>query len=491
MLAHLFDRKLDITSATRAAGRRSLAMIEFDLDGVVLDANEVFLKLMGYDLEEVKGKHHRMFVEETARESPAYSEFWQSLRLGEHRVAQFKRIAKGGREVWMEGSYSPVLGSDGKPIRVVKIASDVTAEKTLHMDLLGQVTAINRSNAVIEFDVDGTIRTANEKSLNLLGYELADVVGQHHRIFVEPEYRSSQEYLDFWAELRRGEYKSARFKRIGRGGKVVWIQASYNPIFDLAGRLTKVVKYAVDVTLTAGSVQDLDHNFSEIDGAIGRSTEQACAAAISVSETTSGVQIMAASTEQLASSVREIADTMVRSKSATDTAHAETKLADDATQRLSAASKSMEGMVELIRSIAGQINLLALNATIESARAGEAGKGFAVVASEVKNLASQARSATDQISQEITSLRVVSDEVVAALGVIKKSIDTVRDYVTGTASAVEEQSAVTQDLSLNMQRTAASVVGINDNMNEITAAVSEAAQAAGTARRLARQIALG
>lgn len=476
-------------AATLAAFGRAQAIIEFDLGGNILTANPNFLTTMGYELSEIVGRHHRMFIEPADRDNPEYKQFWERLNRGEHQVAQFKRIGKNGREVWIEASYNPVLAADGRPFKIVKTATDVTRHKLEYADLLGQVSAINKSQAVIEFDLDGTIRTANALFLEALGYSLAEVVGHHHRMFVDPAYCTTSEYDDFWSNLRSGRCRSGQFKRFGKSGKPVWIEASYNPIFDLNGKPFKIVKYATDVTKQVQVLNQLNHSFGEIDGAVERSTEQASLAVASVSETSNGVQTMAASAEELAASVCEIAVAMVRSKTATDTAHMETNAADEATQRLTVASRSMEGIVELIRNIAGQINLLALNATIEAARAGEAGKGFAVVASEVKNLASQSRNATDQISQEIAALKTVSSDVVIALGVIKTSIDTVRDHVTATAGAVEEQSVVTQNLSANMQTASANVLAINDNMSEISGAVNQAAQAVNAAKDAAQLLA--
>jgi methyl-accepting chemotaxis protein len=300
-------------------------------------------------------------------------------------------------------------------------------------------------------------------------------------MFVDPAYRASAEYRAFWEKLKRGEFEAAQFKRIGKGGKEVWIEASYNPILDMNGRPFKVVKFATDITAQVAMLAQfkslIDKNFTEIEGAIDQSSNQADAAANAVQTTTGSIQTMAASAEELAASVREIAAMMARSKASTDAAHTQTALADTATQRLTQTSESMGKIIALIRNIAGQINLLALNATIEAARAGEAGKGFAVVASEVKSLAQQAANATNLIAAEIENLQSVSGEVVGALVDIGKSIDQVRDFVAGTASAVEEQSAVTQDMSSRMQTTAIDIAAINDNMTEISAAVGQAAQA--------------
>ena len=359
-----------------------------------------------------------------------------------------------------------------------------------NLDYAAQINSIRRTRGVIEFTVDGMIVSANENFLNAMGYRLEEVVGKHHRMFVEPSQQNSHEYTEFWQQLARGKYQEAQFKRIAKGGREVWIEGSYNPTMDENGKVAKVVKFASDVTSQVTLLSNLktivDQNFGEIDGALTHSSEQAQIATGAVQTTSGSVQAMAASAEELAASVREITDTMAKSKTAVDAAHRELSDADRAIRKLSAMSNSMVGIVTLIRDIAGQINLLALNATIESARAGEAGKGFAVVASEVKSLARQASSATDKIAQEINSLQVVSNEVATALGTVGTSISTVLEYVTATASAVEEQSVVTQEMSTAMQQTAGTVTAINDNMAEITAAVKQVGQAVSNTRNAAQ-----
>ncbi len=226
----------------------SMAVIEFDLDGTVLTANDNFLKTLGYALSEIQGQHHSLFVDESYRSSDAYRAFWAKLRRGEFDAGEYKRIGKGGREVWIQASYNPVRDADGRITKVVKYAQDVTARSEQLADFAGQVAAISRSNAVIEFDLDGTIRHANENFLAVLGYQLADVAGKHHSMFVDDGYKASSEYREFWAKLGRGEFHSGEYRRLGRGGKEVFINASYNPIRDRDGRLVKVVKYATDVT---------------------------------------------------------------------------------------------------------------------------------------------------------------------------------------------------------------------------------------------------
>ncbi len=228
---------------------RVQAIIEFDLEGRVLTANDNFLQIFGYGLDEIVGQHHRLFCEPAYAESAEYAELWKDLQRGEHFEAEFKRLAKDGREIWLRASYNPVMGDDGKPVRVVKFATDVTAEKLQTAEFEGKIEAINRSQAVIEFELDGHIITANDNFLRIFGYELDEIVGRHHRMFCEPGYAESRAYEDFWQKLGQGEYEADEFKRLTRDGSEVWLQASYNPILDVEGRPRKIVKFATDITL--------------------------------------------------------------------------------------------------------------------------------------------------------------------------------------------------------------------------------------------------
>jgi methyl-accepting chemotaxis protein len=418
-----------------AAIGRAQAVIEFDLDGTIITANQNFLTTLGYQLEEIRGKHHSMFVSPEERGSAAYREFWAKLGRGEFQSAEYKRFGKGGKEVWILASYNPILDDAGRPFKVVKFASDITAEKLKAANYAGQIEAIGKSQAVIEFGMDGRVLTANDNFLNALGYSLAEIEGKHHSMFVPPEQRDGEAYRAFWANLNRGDFQSGEFERVGRGGKQVWIQASYNPIRDLNGKPFKVVKYATDTTAQV----------------IARMR----------SEKVRGMmETVAAGAEELNASVREISEAMSKSRETALTAVGRVESADQQAQRLAEAAESMSSIVQLIGDITGQINLLALNATIESARAGEAGRGFAVVASEVKNLANQAKQATDKIEQEIGNLNGISGDVVEALNSIKKAIQDVSEFVTSTAAAVEEQSTVTNEMSNGMQRAAAEAASI-------------------------------
>lgn len=237
----------DLTAVYQALDRVQ-AIIEFDLEGTVLSANQNFLDLFGYKLEEIAGKHHRMFCDPVYAESDDYAEFWNKLRRGELNCAEFKRLGKGGKEIWLRASYNPVFDDKGNPVRVVKFATDVTASKLQIAEYEGMVRAIRRAQAVIEFDLDGRVISANENFLRIFGYTLDEVVGKHHRIFCEPGYAESAGYARFWQKLARGEYVADEFKRVSKEGAEVWLQASYNPILDMEGRPLKVVKFASDIT---------------------------------------------------------------------------------------------------------------------------------------------------------------------------------------------------------------------------------------------------
>ena len=422
---------------------KSQAVVHLAMDGTFLDANDVLLNLFGYERADVVGRNHRMFVDPAAVDEWEYTSFWQKLRAGEYRQGEFKRFASGHRGVWIQASYNPILDMDGRPFKVVKFASDVTAAKMKAADHGGQFEAINRSQAVIQFDLDGTVLDANENFCNAMGYRLGEIRGRNHRMFVEPTYAAGRAYEEFWQRLRRGEFFSAIFERVGRNGRKVSIQASYNPILDLNGRPFKVVKYATDVT---------------------RNMEARTRAVGATAQTLSNVQSVAAAAEQMSTSVSEIAEVMVRSKDAVDGIHGKAHIADQAQIRLRAAAQAMDGVVQAITKIAEQINLLALNATIEAVRAGEAGKGFVIVANEVKSLANQATGATARILEEITAMQEVSDEVAGTLGSITTGIASVQEFVTQATASIEEQSAVTREISVSMQAAAIDVRSIGEGL---------------------------
>ena len=459
---------------------KSQAVVQFNLDGTVRSANPNFLETMGYALEEIRGKHHRMFMPPEDAATPEYEAFWEDLREGRFRRGEFKRVAKDGREVWIQASYNPIFDPRGRPFKVVKYATDITGEKLRNADFEGQIAAISKAQAVVTYDLDGTIIDANDNFLDAMGYTLQEIKGRHHRTFVPAEKAASSGYEAFWQTLRDGSFKSGEYRRVGKNGREVWMQASYNPILDPNGRPFKVVEYATDVTEQVAArlkreelTRTLECNLARILESVERANEQSSKAARASEQTAETVNTVAAATEEVGVSAQEISKSMCSSQNAVEAVISEISSADASTQALTSAAESMTSIIALIQDIAGQINLLALNATIESARAGEAGRGFSVVATEVKNLANQVAKATEQISSEISGIQSVSGEVVARLSEINRSMAPVQDSFSSVASAVEQQSSATQEISASMQQASTSVNEINANIAAASAAVEE------------------
>jgi methyl-accepting chemotaxis protein len=467
LMSHDKQAKLDALD-------RSQAVIEFSLDGSILTANQNFLAVMGYSLEEVRGQHHRMFVDPADRDSAEYRSFWEALGRGEYQAAEYRRIGKGGREVWIQATYNPIFGRNRRPYKIVKFATDITQQKLRNAAFEAQIAAIGRSQAVIEFELDGTIITANDNFLAAMGYRLDEIQGRHHSLFIEPQVRESAEYAEFWASLVRGEYKSAEYKRIGKDGREVWIQATYNPIRDLSGRPYRVIKFATDVTaqvaerLRRAALQKaIDADLDGISASAAQSTEQAVSAASASTQLSANVQAVASGSEQLAASIGEISGQVSQALRISTEATEQAKQTSQIVSGLQAATKRIGDVVDLIDSVAAQTNLLALNATIEAARAGEAGKGFAVVAQEVKTLATRTAKATEEIAAQIAGTQGATTEAVAAIEAIAATVASINDISATIAAAVEEQAAVTRSMSDNMQTAATGVTLISRNMNEI------------------------
>ena len=396
-----------------------MAVIEFDLDGHVLTANQNFLDLMGYSLLEIQGNHHRMFVGEKQSNTSEYQRFWRNLREGKFSSGEFLRFAKGGKEVWIEAHYNPVLSSNGTVQKILKFATNISDRKAQEVSMRSQISAFSRTFAVIEFELDGTVVTANDNFLSLLGYTLNEVQGKHHSMFVDDNARRSPDYREFWARLNRGEFQADIFRRISKSGRAVWIQASYNPIFDANGRVARVIKYASDIT----SAHEARQQTSKVSDAISDSVAQ-------FSQTITEISSNVNRTASLSSEAKEIASSTC-----------------DAVKNLDQSSRDIGKIVEVIQELADQTNLLALNATIESARAGEAGRGFAVVASAVKDLAKQTAAATKNIETSVRDIQQNIAGVVNSTETISKSVSEVSINMTTIAAAVEEQSVTMSSIS--------------------------------------------
>jgi methyl-accepting chemotaxis protein len=495
---------------------KSQAVVEFAMDATVLTANHNFLSLMGYTLNEVQGRKHRMFVEASEQDSAAYQDFWAKLNRGEYQADEYKRVAKGGTEVWIQASYNPILDLNGKPFKVVKYAIDVTAQKQANANFSGQIAAISKSLAVVEFAMDATILMANENFLGLMGYTLDEIRGKKHRMFMDPAERDAPAYQEFWAKLNRGEYQSSEYKRIGKGGKEVWIQASYNPILDLNGKPFKVVKYASDITTAhknredfmtglggvaqtamglAGAAEKLNNVSSQLKTNAGETEEQARTASLISGQVSANVNVVATSAEAMMDSIRDISKSAGEAARVAKAAVEMAETTNGTIQKLGVSSSDIGKVIKVITSIAQQTNLLALNATIESARAGEAGKGFAVVANEVKELAKATARATEDIGKKIEAIQTDTEAAVQAIGEVSQIIGQVNDISNAIASAVEEQTATTAEIGRNVAEAARGTGEIAESISAVagsaqrtTAGAVDAQAAAGSLGTMAAEL---
>ena len=437
---------------------RAQAIIEFETDGTIITANANFLAVMGYELDEVRGQHHSMFADPDYAASQDYRDFWATLNEGTFQAAQYKRFAKGGREVWIEASYNPLIGRDGKPFRVVKFATDITCQIKANAERNGKLEAIDRSQAVIEFEMDGTIITANDNFLAVMGYELDEIRGRHHSMFADPDFAASQEYRDFWATLNEGTFQAAQYKRFGKDGREVWIEASYNPILDPEGRPIKVVKFAADLTPRKQENRQLADDFQQnvqmlvqsVSAAATQMENTAQGLTAASQETDSQANSVAAATEELTMSVREIMAQIERSSETIDAAVRDAKRSEQLVAGLVEAAGRVGEVTSLISDIADQTNLLALNATIEAARAGEAGKGFAIVAQEVKALASQTAKATEEIDAQTRNIQETSSTTAEGINATIEVINRISEMSNAIASSVGEQSQATNEVAGNI-----------------------------------------
>jgi len=531
------DVAIDNMNGLITAISKSQAVIEFALDGTILTANDNFLRAVGYTLGEVQGRHHSIFVEPSQRDSADYQSFWAKLGRGEYDAGVYKRVGKGGKEVWIQASYNPIFDAAGKPLKVVKFATDITQQKLRMADYEGQIAAISKAQGVIEFELDGTIRYANSNFLSVMGYNLEEIKGKHHSLFVMPAYRESAEYRSFWAKLGRGEYDAAQYKRIGKGGREVWIQASYNPIFDPNGKPFKVVKYVTDVTQQVVMAQQLEAAVAEtqevvraaIDGDLlaripmqGKTGEiealcrgintlleatmalitsvktavlevQSGADEISrgntdlsqrTEEQASSLEQTAASMEQMTSSVKQTADNAEQANQLAVAARQQAEKggivvgsAVTAMSQINASSKKIADIISVIDEIAFQTNLLALNAAVEAARAGEQGRGFAVVATEVRNLAGRSATAAKEIKGLIQDSVTKVEEGSKLVDESGRALTDIVLSVKKVTDIVFEIATASAEQSSGIEQVSNAVMQMDEATQQNAALVEEAAAA--------------
>ena len=489
---------------------RSQAIIEFDLTGKILKANDNFCKAVGYQQSEIVGRTHSMFLSPEDAASPEYKSFWTKLSRGEYDQGQYRRRAKNGDEIWIEASYNPVFRF-GKPYKVVKIATDITSIKRKSAEDDGKLAALSRAQAMIEFTPDGKILSANENFLATLGYTAEDIIGKHHSMFCEPAYAQSEDYRDFWKELGKGHFSTGQFMRLGKDGKRVFIQASYNPIIDDRGRVFKVVKFAFDVTDRMHAVEELgaalerlsqcniritldkpfvgeferlrcDFNKSIAEfqktlenvlgqtGDLTRSSQEVSEASVNLAERSReqavALEETSAALEEITATVRSSTENMKETRKLVQSARtstvASTEVVErtvDAMQRIETASREISQIIGVIDEIAFQTNLLALNAGVEAARAGEAGKGFAVVAQEVRELAQRSANAAKEIKALINNSGTEVLEgvrLVGETGEALKQIDALVRHIDGNvdmiAKAADEQAVGISEINKAVNR---------------------------------------
>jgi methyl-accepting chemotaxis protein len=528
---------------------RTQAIIEFGLDGKIVTANENFLSAIGYTLAEIQGQHHSMFVTPEYRTSADYKAFWAKLGRGEYDAGQYMRVAKGGREIWIQASYNPIFDKRGRAYKVVKFATDITEQKLTMANYEGQLAAIGKSQAVIEFTLDGTILAANPNFLSTMGYSLDEVKGRHHSMFAPPGVSESAEYKAFWAKLGRGEYDAGQYRRIGKGGKEVWIQASYNPIMDAAGRPYKVVKYATDITaqtkaaqmqqlavqevravveatkandLTrrvtldgkAGDTRALCEGVNDLVGAmrtiIGNLRTASATIAAASAEISTGSQDLAQRTESQAASIEETAASMhevtATVKQNADNAQAANQLASaardtaekggavvsdavKAVTQIEESAQKISDIIGLIDEIAFQTNLLALNASVEAARAGEAGKGFAVVAQEVRALAQRSANASKDIKALIQTSNGQVKTGASLVNQAGGSLAEIVGAIKKVSDIVAEIAAASREQSTGLEQINTAIASMDEMTQRNGALVEETSASAQSLSNQAQDLA--
>ncbi|WP_147199490.1 PAS domain-containing methyl-accepting chemotaxis protein [Pantoea sp. CCBC3-3-1] len=411
--------------------QRAVACIEFKPDGTILSANPLFLSAMGYGLKEIVGQHHRIFCSPEWPASAGYAHFWRRLGKGESFSDKFMRLTKSGTPVWLEAHYIPVKNRQGRVVKIVKLASDITSHIEDAMEQRAMTTAMERSMAVITFTPEGEIIKANDNFFSVMGYTPEEITGRHHRMFCSEEIRNSTEYRQFWARLKHGDFISGQFERINKRGETVWLRATYNPVFDENNRPYKVVKFASDVTA------QVIKNQQERDAA-----QHALHAAIDTQENT-----------------RTGATVIEGSVTVMNAIAAELQTVTGEITNLNTQSLHISERVETIRNIADQTNLLALNAAVEAARAGTHGRSFAVVASEVRTLAANINRATQEIEGVVRDNHTLANQAL-------KNIEASRNRAEQGVTLAQKAGKVVADIQLNASQVVEAIGNVNAALKE-------------------------
>lgn len=400
--------ELDKTKDVIKALDKSVAIIEFTSDGTILNVNAIFCEVVGYTSQELINEHHRTLCDAEYALSKEYAEFWNKLSAGETFSGQFQRRHKDGSMLWLEATYFPVKKADGSLERIIKTANNITERVEQSQNANNLITALDRSTAVIEFNMDGTVRDANDNFLELMGYALDEVKGQHHRIFCEAAYAESDDYQKFWEKLNQGQFFDSSYRRVTKNGRLVWLGATYNPVFDERGNPYRVIKFASDITEQVEKVQD-EKKAAQTAYEISRDT---------LMQSSDGEKVILETTEKMQALSEQVTDSSNRLSNL-----------DEVTDQISY-------IVKTISDIAEQTNLLALNAAIEAARAGSEGRGFAVVADEVRNLAHRTHDATSEISEMISKVQSNTQGVISSMSGSLTGVEEAVSLANNAGSAI-------------------------------------------------------
>ena len=529
--AEIAARNSEVKGITDAISRAQ-AVIEFNIDGTVITANDNFLQCLGYSLEEIKGRHHRMFCDSSYANSIDYQAFWAKLNRGEFDAEVYPRKHKNGQEVWIQASYNPILNADGKVYKVVKYATDVTAQKLAAIESEGILKAIDRGQAMVEFNMDGTVRNANAIFLSAVGYQLNEIKGQHHRMFYPPASANSGACVAFWQKLNRGESDADLYQWLGKGGKECWLQATFTPILDISGKPRKVVTFATDITAQKQASADMERLVAEAETILGRVaasdlsqemtgtyhgelekvkasinlvvrnlvqtittvrevvesvscgseeinrgnsdlSQRTSEQASSLEETAASMQEMTETVKQNADNAKQANQLAIKARETANKGGAVTTQAVEAMEGINKSSKKIADIITVIDEIAFQTNLLALNAAVEAARAGEHGRGFAVVAAEVRNLAQRSALAAKEIKGLINeSIQRVADgsELVNQSG---KTLEEIVASVKRVTDIIAEISAASQEQASGVDQVNKAIMVVDQTTQQNAALVEE------------------